>query len=135
MCTFPGKADLGLLTIILIDCYDALVRKLIGPLQPKDIERILDHFNGPLHQKWLNFLSLLPPRYASPHLCKLRDQTDLPFPMGAGSVETCPQTYRTNSTCNFDFGNVFEFGNAFDFENGFEFWDDLTQSPSLWPSE
>ncbi|KAH7145461.1 hypothetical protein B0J13DRAFT_553540 [Dactylonectria estremocensis] len=115
----------------LLDCYDALVRKLVEPLQPKDIKRILDHFNGPLHQKWLNFLSLLPPKYASVRSRKLRDPTDPQLPIVVGTGEACLSAQGTDFGRNFEFGNVFEFGNGFDFEYSLEFWDNFAQSSSL----
>jgi hypothetical protein len=37
--------------------FDTFVLKVSEPLQPEDICYVMDHFHGPLHQKWLNFLS------------------------------------------------------------------------------
>ncbi|KAJ9131790.1 hypothetical protein NKR23_g11541 [Pleurostoma richardsiae] len=41
----------------LLVSFDTFVLKVSEPLQPEDICHIMDHFHGPLHQKWLNFLS------------------------------------------------------------------------------
>ncbi|KAL5356590.1 hypothetical protein BJX96DRAFT_143053 [Aspergillus floccosus] len=44
----------------LLDCCDTFMRKVSGSLSAEDIVRISDHFQGPLHQKWLSFLSPSP---------------------------------------------------------------------------
>jgi hypothetical protein len=44
----------------LLDCCDAFMHKVSGPLSADDIVRISDHFQGPLHRKWLSFLSPSP---------------------------------------------------------------------------
>jgi hypothetical protein len=36
------------------------MHKVSGPLSADDIVRISDHFQGPLHRKWLSFLSPSP---------------------------------------------------------------------------
>ncbi|KAI1460177.1 hypothetical protein F4805DRAFT_418522 [Annulohypoxylon moriforme] len=44
----------------LLGCYDALLRKVTERLHPEDINEIVNRFQGPMHQKWLNFLPLTP---------------------------------------------------------------------------
>jgi hypothetical protein len=41
----------------LHDCCVTFTDKISGPLSAEDIVKISDHFQGPLHKKWLSFLS------------------------------------------------------------------------------
>jgi hypothetical protein len=45
------------LTLDHIDCCVTFTDKISGPLSAEDIVKISDHFQGPLHKKWLSFLS------------------------------------------------------------------------------
>lgn len=46
-----------ILTLLHADCCVTFTNKVSGPLGVEDIFRVSDHLQGPLHQKWLNFLS------------------------------------------------------------------------------
>ncbi|KAH8686340.1 hypothetical protein BGZ61DRAFT_589546 [Ilyonectria robusta] len=109
----------------LLDCYDALVHKIVEPLQPEDIKQVTDQFNGPLHQKWLTFLSLVPPKFAMIGPSKLSVSTNSPSVVVAGTGEACPPTHNLEFGNNYELGNIFEFGNVFEFGNAFEIGDSV----------
>ncbi|KAH8900556.1 hypothetical protein GQ53DRAFT_862936 [Thozetella sp. PMI_491] len=44
-----------------LESYDVFAYKLTMPLCPQDIMLVMSQFHGPLHRKWLKFLSLSPP--------------------------------------------------------------------------
>jgi len=72
----------------LLASYDAFTSTVPEYVRPEDIYRLLDQFHGPLHKKWLNFLSITPEMSHSTSLEDLENSVLSTSTVSANSFET-----------------------------------------------